>query len=117
MSDGTIANTEVAKAQALADFLQYVTTNFESGNIEDLANALHAMQDAYSPAHDGFQPWNGFSDTPFLDLAQHGLQDFFAAYSSNFDIAQAVTEGMLKNWKSRFPCECSKQPDTGDTEW
>ena len=118
MSDGTIANPEVAKAQALADFLQYITTNFESGNIEDLAKALHAMQDAYSPAHEGFQPWNGpWPATPLLDLAQHGLQDFFGAYSSNFDIAQAVSEGMLKNWKSRFPCECSKQPDTGDTEW
>jgi hypothetical protein len=56
MSNGTAGESAAA---ANAKYQQYLKEQMGSCSCAGLARALHAIQDSYSPAHTGFQPWNG----------------------------------------------------------
>ena len=56
MRDGVAGESaDVARGK----YQQYVNEQMGSCSCAGLARALHAIQDSYSPAHAGFQPWNG----------------------------------------------------------
>jgi RHS repeat-associated protein len=56
MSDGTVGESAQS---ANAKYQKYVDEQIRGCSCAGLARALHAIQDFYSPAHAGFQPWNG----------------------------------------------------------
>jgi hypothetical protein len=45
--------------QAFTDAQNQFQDDLNSGSRQDLAKALHMIQDASAPAHAGFQPWYG----------------------------------------------------------
>ena len=56
MSNGAVNETA---AEARAKYEKYVDEQLRTCTCAGLARALHAIQDSYSPAHAGFQPWDG----------------------------------------------------------
>ncbi len=104
MRDG-LRNQSVETAEALYSAL--IEANSESTNPDDLALALHALQDSFSPAHEGFQPWYG-AQTPLSDLIWHGIQDFIAGFTSDFQAAVDASVNLLKKAKELNPCLCKK---------
>jgi hypothetical protein len=104
MSDGT-ANQSVNEAMQLYD--AYVAKYSSSCKIDALARALHAVEDSFSPAHVGFQPWMGFSNTSYLSLAIHGLKDTFPTPSAYGAAVQAGAD-IMSQAASRCPCLCQR---------
>jgi len=85
---------------------KYVAENSQSCDIDRLARALHAVQDSFSPAHRGFQPWNGFSNTSWWALLIHGIQD---ATPDATTLGQAIgaSTSIISEAKARCPCLCN----------
>jgi RHS repeat-associated protein len=88
MSDGRIyqSNPELAKLVAKSDADKYVRDQFaaaikkkEEGNMYEayfeFGKGLHALQDATSPSHEGFQPWSG--EEGGMEKFLHGSQELF----------------------------------------
>ena len=104
MSDG-IEKQSPEDAQHQYD--EYVSQNASSCDLGQLARALHAVQDSYSPAHRGFQPWKGtFRTNPFR-LAWHGLQDTFAM-PGTYDQAVAASAAIINAAAAACNCLCRK---------
>ncbi|HBP87890.1 MAG TPA: hypothetical protein DD706_09360 [Nitrospiraceae bacterium] len=79
MRDG-FNNQSVAEAQAF--YQNWVNSQGASSYLGDIADALHALQDSFSPAHEGFQPWNRYDNIEWVDLLWYGMQDFYGRYTS-----------------------------------
>ena len=105
MRDG-YNNQSVAEAQAL--YQNWVNSQGASSDLADIADALHALQDSFSPAHVGFLPWNGYDNTDLEDLLWHGIQDFYGRYTSAFNKAIDASAKLLEKAKQRDPCLCKK---------
>lgn len=104
MSDGT-AKQSAYEATQLYD--TYVAKYSGSCKIDDLARALHAAEDSFSPAHEGFQSWMGFSNKSILSLALHGLKDSFPTPNAYGAAVQASAD-IMSQAASSCPCLCSK---------
>ena len=56
MRNGAVGESVKAASEK---YQRYVDEQINSCTCSGLARALHAIQDSYSPAHSGFQAWNG----------------------------------------------------------
>ena len=99
--------------QAKEKFDDYVKNQLATCNIAGLANALHAIQDSFSPAHKGFKAWEGFPLASSMaelignvsGLALHGIRD--APTPWNFpEMMQAkkATKSTISDWRNRCIC-------------
>jgi RHS repeat-associated protein len=104
MSDGT---AKQSANEAMQFYDAYVAKYSSSCKIDDLARALHAVEDSFSPAHEGFQSWMGFSNTSYFSLAIHGLKDGFPAPSTYGAAVQAGAD-IMSQAASRCPCLCNR---------
>ncbi len=66
---------------------------------EDISKALHALQDSYAPAHQGFKPWFG-------GIGIHHWSDAF--WTSNTNDALAATSQLLGKIIKNCPCLCQQ---------
>lgn len=94
-----MANGDESPEDAEKDYEQYLQANMnlamQDCDENALARVLHAVEDSFSPAHRGFQTWNGFSQTSDWDLFIHGLEDTFAnpgTYNSTVNAAANIME-------------------------
>ena len=113
MRDG-LHDQSVAEAEAWYNW--WITTQGASSNPADLADALHAIQDSYSPAHEGSQPWYGDA-TPYTDLFWHGLQELVGGFTPAFQDAVRASENFLEKVKTRHPCLCQKTATESGIQW
>ena len=91
--------------QAKEKFDKYVQKNLASCKLGDLARALHAIQDSYSPAHKGFQEWLGVEWTPAKDLVSHLLKDMPSPWNSRARLeASNSTIATIRQWRESFYC-------------
>jgi RHS repeat-associated protein len=104
MRDG-VAHQTVADAQDLYD--KRVASSSSSCKIRELANALHDVQDSFSPAHENFQEWKGFSHTSLLALAVHGLKDAFPN-PSTYGAAVQASADIIAQAAANCPCLCQQ---------
>lgn len=65
-------------------------------NAGDLTKALHTIQDAYSPSHYGFQPWDGGFSPLHIPSPGHMRGDFFPPQSA-IDAATAASAQFLRD--------------------
>jgi RHS repeat-associated protein len=91
------------KFQAEAKFKQRVRESLDSCTLEDLAKALHAIQDSYSPGHRGFKKWHGLEETSTLSLVWHGILDSPLMFLPLMD-AKKATRRTIEDWK----CKCGR---------
>jgi RHS repeat-associated protein len=99
MSNGVAGEST---ATARAKYQRYVDEQIGSCSCARLARALHAIQDFYSPAHAGFQPWNG-SKVPSLS---HVYQD---SYPSQAVLQQAVNASVSAIHRYKEKCtQCQR---------
>jgi RHS repeat-associated protein len=87
MRDANGQSIEEAKSL----FNDYVAQNMTDGTLEGLARALHAVQDSFSWAHEGFQPWDGpwISWPTDLPGPTHGILDLTPTLDT---LGQAIQE-------------------------
>ena len=89
-----IAKTEKFIADNLADAI----AKRKAGNVRDamvaLGNAMHALEDATSPAHERFQPWH--DNESILEVAQHVSKERLYPDSKGPDGYQAKLEGAVR---------------------
>ena len=97
MSDG-ITNQSPVDAKIERD--KWIDVELRKCNIDDLALALHAVQDEASESH-GFKPWKG--GTPGFG---HLWKDTGGALGYPLLDARRKTAGLLSRFKSYCPCIC-----------
>jgi RHS repeat-associated protein len=109
MADGTIDETPSAAAARASDFVNHeldsavdAQLGFEGNGGQGFApdvfthfgNAAHAVQDATSPQHSGFQPWYGYFGRLGMNAARHGIVEKFFGFmdgrSGSLEQDQAV---------------------------
>jgi RHS repeat-associated protein len=101
MSNG---RTGESPAQANARYQQYVNDQMGSCSCAGLARALHAIQDSFSAAHAGFQPWSGGRFTP--PSPAHVYKD---SYPSKQTWQQAVNASVATIRRYKEQCtQCQK---------
>lgn len=81
------------------DFLK---EQFERCDLPGLANAIHAIQDSLSPAHEGLQPYNGLPVSP-IHMAQDMAPDRLQAHR-----LRQATRQAIEQW--RRACSCRNEP-------
>jgi RHS repeat-associated protein len=59
LADWFIRTNEAAASQAQADWIASGHTGISPNALTAFGNALHAVADATSPTHEGYQPWSG----------------------------------------------------------
>jgi RHS repeat-associated protein len=101
MSNG---KTGESPAQSNGRYQQYVNDQMGSCSCAGLARALHAIQDSFSPAHAGFQPWSGGRFTPPSPV--HVYKD---SYPSKQTWQQAVNASVSAIRRYKEQCtQCQK---------
>jgi RHS repeat-associated protein len=88
------------KFEAEQNYRKHVAENLDSCDLRNLAMALHAIQDSYSPAHGGFKKWYGWAATSGLSLAWHGFLDSPLMFLPLMD-AKKATRSTIKDWQCR----------------
>lgn len=91
--------------EALARMANYVNGNLSLCTIRGLANALHAIQDGYSPSHRGFQIWWGIERYSLVQLVPHAILDSPLMIRPALQAIQATRE-TIKLWNAK--CGCPK---------
>lgn len=99
MCDGN--NTRQDSMEQFIFYLDYLEKLRNSCEIRDLGLLLHAIQDSYSPAHSGFQCWEGMAHWGTI---WHGIQDTFGF--SGFYGAVAASSAEVSRFKARCKCVC-----------
>jgi hypothetical protein len=74
-----ITRTEILLRNNFASGIALRIAGHSSDALKSLAVALHALQDATSPAHEGFQPWS--DDFGLWEMIRHALKE--RAYPSD----------------------------------
>src|SRR6266480_854277 len=67
-------NPRQTPEEAAREWAKYVQSKLATFEKEDLVLALHAIQNRYSPAHEGFQIWWGPEMTHWSDELKHIFQ-------------------------------------------
>jgi hypothetical protein len=69
----------ISPAACRAKIANYIEEQLSLCTLDGLANALHDIQDGYSPAHGDGQVWHGLPGTPggesYLSMAWHIFQE------------------------------------------
>jgi hypothetical protein len=102
MSNG-ITHQSIDDAKSL--YSDRVAKNSSSCDIRELANALHDVQDSFSPAHENFQEWKGFSKTSLIALAIHGVKDTFPN-PGTYGAAVQASADIISQAIAKCPCMC-----------
>ncbi len=104
MRDGTV-HQSVQDARDL--YNNRVATSSASCDIKELANALHDVQDSFSPSHEDYQEWNGTRKTSLFGLALHTSRELIPTPSAYGAAVQASAD-IIAQAAARCPCLCGK---------
>jgi hypothetical protein len=89
----------------IADYMNYINGLKNSCDITALAKLLHATQDAFSPAHRGFQCWRGTKGESVFELISHGVLDLSPS-NSTWSAVVSASSSIIEDFKKRCPCDC-----------
>jgi RHS repeat-associated protein len=114
--DGSYQSCAEAYAATQAQLARYIA----NGNSAAIAAALHIIQDSYSPAHSGYQPWNGGYSGLHIPGPVHGWGDIVADHSKARLDALVASQQFLRDLREhssalKYPsnylkaCECKQK--------
>ena len=89
-----IALTEKFIADNLTDAIAKRKSGDLRGAMTPLGKAMHALEDATSPAHEGFQPWH--DNESYYEIAQHISRERLYPNDTGPDGRRAKLEGAVR---------------------
>jgi RHS repeat-associated protein len=115
-SNGQQQSCSEAYAGSQAQIAKYI----QNGNPAAIGAAIHIIQDSYSPAHAGYQPWDGGYSRWHIPGLSHLWGDGAASYSSARLNAHVATQQFLRDVRDnssalQYPtnylnqCDCKKE--------